>query len=63
MFKPAKQLLGATIMEQPREHSRKPEQSYKRIELAYPHLDKIEFFSRQKRDGWTNFGNEVNKFG
>ena len=62
MFKPAKQLLGATIMEPPREHSRKPEQSYERIEQAYPHLDKIEFFSRQTRENWVSFGDQVGKF-
>jgi len=62
IFKPHKQLLGQVIMEIPREHSRKPEQSYERIELAYPHLDKIEFFSRTTRPNWTNYGNETTKF-
>ena len=44
-----------------REHSRKPEESYSEaMRLAKgPYLD---FFSRQERDGWDSFGNEVNKF-
>lgn len=62
IFRPERKLLGPTIMEPPREHSRKPEESYRRIELAYPHLEKIEFFSRTKREGWIQFGDQAGKF-
>jgi N6-adenosine-specific RNA methylase IME4 len=49
------------IMAPRREHSRKPDEIYKRIE----HLVKgpyLEMFARQQRTGWDSWGNEVNKF-
>jgi N6-adenosine-specific RNA methylase IME4 len=51
------QLLEAEI----REHSRKPETAYERIEQLVdgPYL---ELFSRSSRPGWTCWGNEVGKF-
>jgi len=44
-----------------REHSRKPDEIYGRIESLFdgPY---IELFARQERVGWDVFGNEVNKF-
>lgn len=44
-----------------REHSRKPDIQYDNIEALYdgPYL---ELFARQSRDGWDNWGNQVNKF-
>ena len=44
-----------------REHSRKPECIYERIERLVdgPYL---ELFARNRRDGWTSWGNEVGKF-
>ena len=44
-----------------REHSRKPDERYERIErlVAGPYL---ELFSRQQRAGWDAWGNEVGKF-
>lgn len=44
-----------------RQHSRKPEETYGRIErlVAGPYLD---LFSRQQRPGWDCWGNEVDKF-
>ena len=49
------------IVEPRREHSRKPDCVHKRIERLVdgPYL---ELFSRQKRDGWDSWGNEVDKF-
>lgn len=61
-FKPNKKLLGQVIMSELREHSRKPEECFEKINLAYPNLTKVEFFSRYNRDGWTCYGNEVGKF-
>jgi N6-adenosine-specific RNA methylase IME4 len=45
-----------------REHSRKPDEQYERIEtlVAGPYL---EIFARQTRPGWTAWGNETGKFG
>lgn len=44
-----------------REHSRKPDQTFDRIELLYdgPYLD---LFGRASRPGWTVWGNEATKF-
>lgn len=45
-----------------REHSRKPEGQYERIErlVSGPRL---ELFARQRRPGWDVAGNEVHRFG
>lgn len=45
-----------------REHSRKPDEIYERIERLVdgPYL---EMFARQRRPGWDAWGNEVDKFG
>lgn len=44
-----------------REHSRKPDEAYERVEryCAGPYLD---LFAREKRPGWTAWGNEVDHF-
>lgn len=44
-----------------REHSRKPDEQYERVErlVAGPYL---EMFARQRRDGWDSWGNETTKF-
>ncbi len=49
------------IMAPRREHSRKPEEVYDRIEalVAGPYL---EMFARQSRLGWDAWGNEVERF-
>jgi len=61
-FKPNKKLVGQVIFSELRQHSRKPEEVYDKIEMAYPNLSKCEFFSRTNRENWTMFGNEVGKF-
>jgi N6-adenosine-specific RNA methylase IME4 len=45
-----------------REHSRKPDEQYGRIETMFdgPYL---ELFARQKRKGWAVWGNQTDKFG
>lgn len=45
-----------------REHSRKPDEQYERIEslVLGPYL---EMFARQRRPGWDVWGNETDKFG
>jgi N6-adenosine-specific RNA methylase IME4 len=53
--------VPSAILEPRREHSRKPDCVYERIEALYdgPYL---ELFARTKRAGWDQFGNEVDKF-
>ena len=49
-----------SVIEAPRhEHSKKPDIVYEIIEEMYPKLPKVELFSRQSRDGWVVWGNEV----
>lgn len=45
-----------------REHSRKPDETFERIE-RYAEGPYLELFSRARRAGWTCWGNEVGKFG
>ena len=44
-----------------REHSRKPDEFYDRVQqyAAGPYL---ELFARQRRPGWASWGNEVDRF-
>ncbi len=44
-----------------REHSRKPDEQYGRIEAMFagPYL---ELYARQERQGWTSWGDEVGKY-
>jgi N6-adenosine-specific RNA methylase IME4 len=45
-----------------REHSRKPDEFYALVNSLCPG-QKCELFSREERDGWHNFGAEIEKFG
>lgn len=53
--------IKQVIIEPGREHSRKPDCVYERIErlVEGPYL---ELFARTERPGWTAWGNEVGKF-
>lgn len=42
-----------------REHSRKPDEQYQKIERLYPGKRYLELFARRKREGWASWGNEV----
>lgn len=44
-----------------REHSRKPDEFFPRVE-RYCDGPRLEMFARQSRDGWTPWGNEASKF-
>lgn len=50
------------IISRRREHSRKPDEQYERIEslVTGPYL---ELFGRQTRPGWTSWGSETDRFG
>ena len=57
---PAPSRRPPSVIEAPRrEHSRKPDETYKLIEAMYPALPKIELFARTVRPGWDVWGNEV----
>lgn len=46
-----------------REHSRKPDEAFEAAEKLMPDARRLELFSRQRRAGWSNWGNESTKFG
>ena len=45
-----------------REHSRKPDEFYRMITERTPGLRRADLFSREKREGWDAWGDEVEKF-
>ncbi len=52
-----------TIEALARAHSRKPDEAFRAAEQLMPHVQRLELFSRQRRPGWSVWGNEVEKFG
>lgn len=50
------------IIEPRRQHSRKPDCVYQRIEKLVPG-PYLELFARSTRPGWSSWGNQVGKFG
>ena len=41
------------------EHSKKPDAAYEIIERMYPEYAKVELFSRNQREGWVAWGNQL----
>jgi N6-adenosine-specific RNA methylase IME4 len=52
-------LYDSVYSEERSEHSKKPEYYYKMIEDLYPNSNKVELFSRNKREGWSSYGNQL----
>jgi N6-adenosine-specific RNA methylase IME4 len=51
------------IMASRREHSRKPDEIFALVDQFFDKkTKKIELFARTKREGWTSWGNETDKF-
>lgn len=53
--------IREVIMAPVREHSRKPDEAYARME-QYASGPRLELFARQPRRGWTVWGNETGRF-
>lgn len=52
-----------TVIRAPaRDHSRKPDEAYKLIELMYPDAVRMDVFSRESRSGWLQYGNQTDHF-
>lgn len=51
------------IREKARQHSRKPDVAYRMVDELYPGFRKLDVFSREKRDGWDQWGDQANWFG
>lgn len=50
----------ANVIQAPRRgHSKKPDQAYQLIERSYPNATRIELFARNRRPGWTSWGNQL----
>jgi N6-adenosine-specific RNA methylase IME4 len=47
------------IVSRLREHSRKPDEAYERIEQLFGEVSRLEMFARNNRPGWDAWGNEV----
>jgi N6-adenosine-specific RNA methylase IME4 len=45
-----------------REHSRKPEEAYEAARALVGDVPRLELFSREEREGFDVFGDEVGKF-
>lgn len=56
---PAVKDVQALIVSPVREHSRKPDEQYGKIDRLYPDARKIELFARKSWEGWDVWGNEV----
>lgn len=54
--------VSQIIMAPRREHSRKPDQQYGKIQALYPDANRIELFARVRWPGWSVQGNQVKKF-
>lgn len=51
--------IQALIVSPVREHSRKPDEQYTKIEALYPGASYLEMFARRPRAGWAVWGNQV----
>lgn len=49
------------IISRRREHSRKPDEQYERIERLFGDLPRIELFARHRWPGWDAWGNELKR--
>lgn len=53
---------NSTLYGVAREHSRKPDEAYLLAERLTPGWKRVDVFARQRRKGWTSWGNEQDKF-
>lgn len=54
--------LTTVFSERSRQHSRKPDIAYSMVRHLYPNSRKLDVFSREKRQGWDQYGNQINYF-
>lgn len=59
---PATNGVSSAIVSPLMQHSRKPDEARRRIELMYPDARKIELFAREQPEGWDVWGNQVERF-
>ncbi len=54
--------VGDTLVEQPRQHSRKPDKVRENIVRFFGDVPRVEFFARESTVGWATLGNQSDKF-
>ena len=54
--------VRSVIIAPVREHSRKPDEAFTAAEQLMPDAQRLELFARQRRPGWSAWGNEIDKF-
>jgi N6-adenosine-specific RNA methylase IME4 len=60
---PKQAIVPPTIFDgEARQHSRKPDSFYALAERIMPQARRADIFSRQRRPGWDNWGDEVEKY-
>jgi len=59
VLRPATNCVSSVIVTPRQEHSRKPCRVREMIDVLYPRQSKVELFARQKVEGWSCWGNEV----
>lgn len=58
-LKPENRSIQALIYSPIRQHSRKPDEQYQKIESLYPSKRYLELFARYNHSGWDAWGNQV----
>src|SRR6185295_19342344 len=51
--------IQALIVSPIQEHSRKPDDQYRKIEALYPNRNYLEMFARRPKSNWHIWGNEI----
>lgn len=60
--KPSVRDVHALIVSPVRQHSRKPDEQYSKVERLYPRGPHLELFARQQRPGWAAHGDQTTWF-
>jgi len=58
----ANESIRQVVLAPKREHSRKPDEVFERIEALYPNARRLEMFSRENRPGWDSWGDQTGLF-
>ena len=53
------EMFGLPLIAKVREHSRKPNEAYAKIERLYPNTRRLELFARRPHTGWDALGNGI----
>lgn len=61
-MKPVSNKVSSIIISPREEHSKKPDVARDRIVELFGDIPRIEMFARKQVEGWSNMGNETNKF-